>query len=422
MPTSNVIPLKRAISPKKIDLSIKVIKTLPYAQRYPEGHRRAGKVEQKIYWDSRLPGFGLVVGLNSKTFIAQRDVNGKSTKVIIDKFGIIKPDDARERAKELLVDMGKGVNPNKEKRNARAKGITLREAVEAYKTSRKTLSERTKTDITNLFNRYLASWLDKPLAEITKEMVARRHIQIVEERKANPRYPSSKATGTSTSNTTMRWLRTIYKHALAVNDSLPPNPVALLSTTRAWYPDNKRTGHIKPADLKKWIAAILKVPNDVQRDYALLVLFTGLRRIEAATLEWKNVDLKAKLLHIPVTKNKKPLALPLSNYLVTLLKERRKRCGEDERWVFPANSSSGHIAEPRYALDCAAKECGIDVTVHDLRRTFITIAESCDVPTYVFKAIVNHSTAGDVTGTHYIQMSVDRMRPWMQKITDAILK
>jgi integrase len=411
MPT-NVIAFKKAKpTPNKIPLTMERIRKLPYA-----------KGAQKIYWDSKLSGFGVRVGLSAKTFIVQRDVNGKSKKVSIDKFGVISLDDARDRAMKLLSRMGEGIDPNKEKRIARAKGITLREAVEAYKTSRKNLSERTKSDISNLFNRYLAKWLDKPLAEITIEEVAKRHIQIVEGIKANPRYPTSKATGTSTANTTMRWLRTIYKHALAVNDSLPPNPVMLLSTTRAWYPDNKRTGHIQPADLKKWISAIQNVPNDVQRDYALLVLFTGLRRIEAATLEWKNVDLKAKLLHIPVTKNKKPLALPLSNFLVTLLKERRKRCGEDERWVFPASSKSGHIAEPRYALDCAAKECGVDVTVHDLRRTFITIAESCDVPTYVFKALVNHSTAGDVTGTHYIQMSVERMRPWMQKITDAICK
>jgi len=169
------------------------------------------------------------------------------------------------------------------------------------------------------------------------------------------------------------------------------------------------------------LVAIGKVPNDLQRDYAYLVLFTGLRRNEAATIEWCNVDLEAHTLHIPITKNKRTLDLPLSSFLSTLLVARKKR-NENSPYVFPANSKSGHIEEPRHTLDWVAKECGIAVSVHDLRRTFITIAEACDVPHYVFKALVNHSVAGDVTGSNYVQMSVDRLRPWMQKITDEIVR
>ena len=62
---------------------------------------------------------------------------------------------------------------------------------------------------------------------------------------------------------------------------------------------------------------------------------------------------------------------------------------------------------------------GVHFTVHDLRRTFITIAESLDISAYAVKSLVNHSTGGDVTAG-YIIMDVERLRAPMQKITDAI--
>ena len=58
--------------------------------------------------------------------------------------------------------------------------------------------------------------------------------------------------------------------------------------------------------------------------------------------------------------------------------------------------------------------------LHDLRRTFITIAESLDIPAYALKRLLNHKTANDVTAG-YIITDVERLRRPMQQITDHIL-
>ncbi|KTD24022.1 phage-related integrase [Legionella maceachernii] len=42
---------------------------------------------------------------------------------------------------------------------------------------------------------------------------------------------------------------------------------------------------------------VQQLQNDVFRDYLLLILLTGLRRQEAATLRWDQVDLNAKNLN-----------------------------------------------------------------------------------------------------------------------------
>lgn len=74
------------------------------------------------------------------------------------------------------------------------------------------------------------------------------------------------------------------------------NPVKRLSQTRAWYRIERRQTYIKPHELKDWYDGVQLLQDGILRDYLLLILFTGLRRREAAGLTWANVDLIAKTL------------------------------------------------------------------------------------------------------------------------------
>ena len=67
------------------------------------------------------------------------------------------------------------------------------------------------------------------------------------------------------------------------------------------------------------------------------------------------------------------------------------------------------------------KASGIHFTVHDLRRTFITIAEGLDILAYALKRLMNHKINGDITAG-YILTDVERLRKPMQQITDYFLK
>ena len=63
---------------------------------------------------------------------------------------------------------------------------------------------------------------------------------------------------------------------------------------------------------------------------------------------------------------------------------------------------------------------GVSFCLHDLRRTFITIAQD-EVPYLVLKKLVNHSVGSDVTAG-YSNISLDKLRPHQQIITNKILK
>ena len=76
-------------------------------------------------------------------------------------------------------------------------------------------------------------------------------------------------------------------------------------------------------------------------------------------------------------------------------------------------------------VEARAAIAGVTWRPHDLRRTFVTVAESLDVSPYAIKALVNHAGAerqrpGDVTAG-YVSLGVERLRAPMQRITDRLL-
>ena len=88
----------------------------------------------------------------------------------------------------------------------------------------------------------------------------------------------------------MRSLRATYNHAAdraPQTNPLPPNPVRL---KKAWLPVTPRTRHLSAEQLPKFYAAVTALTNEVARDYLLLLLFTGLRRREAAALKWSEMN------------------------------------------------------------------------------------------------------------------------------------
>lgn len=137
-------------------------------------------------------------------------------------------------------------------------------------------------------------------------------------------------------------------------------------------------------------------------------------------LRWDNVDLQARTLHLPTTKNGDPLHLPLSPFLADLL-TKRKEAADGSPWVFPGPGKNGHLLETKKFLLRVTTGSGVSFTLHDLRRTFITIAESLDVPYYALKRLQNHRANGDVTGG-YIVVNAERLRVPVELVAARILE
>jgi integrase len=157
--------------------------------------------------------------------------------------------------------------------------------------------------------------------------------------------------------------------------------------------------------------AVLGLDNGLARDYLQLILLTGLRRGEALGLQWEDVDLLGRTLTVRGTKNHRDHTLPMSDYLAALL-GAMPRHGAN---VFDGSRSLSS------ALEEVARRSGVPFCIHDLRRTFATVADSLDIPGYAVKALLNHKCGSDVTAG-YVVASTERLREPMQKITDYVLR
>lgn len=158
----------------------------------------------------------------------------------------------------------------------------------------------------------------------------------------------------------------------------------------------------------------------------LMLLYTGLRRSEAATLKWSDIDFKKKTYAFTPEKKRgeRPendrVTMPMSKQLHKLLLDR-KTIGWENEYVFPGKYPSPHVSNPdNWKRDIIAVS-GVTWTFHDLRRTFITIAESLDIPHYALKALLNHSMGNDVTGG-YIIINTERLREPTQLVVDKIME
>ncbi|WP_223800052.1 hypothetical protein [Legionella longbeachae] len=63
---------------------------------------------------------------------------------------------------------------------------------------------------------------------------------------------------------------------------------------------------------------------------------------------------------------------------------------------------------------------GVLFTLHNLRRTFATIADSIDLPAYALKRLLNHKMINDVIAG-YIMKDVERLREPMHQVTNLYL-
>jgi integrase len=189
---------------------------------------------------------------------------------------------------------------------------------------------------------------------------------------------------------------------------------------KAWYRLPPRERMVKTDNLPAFYQAVDELPSRTQRDYLLLLLFTGLRRREGASLLWDDVDFAARVIRLPArrTKTGRPLDLPMTDFVRDLLIARRA-IGNDGPFVFGADSKSGHLEEPKFPLQQVAETSGIKVSAHDLRRTFVTVAEETDISVLALKALVNHSLGNDVT-SGYVQMSRERLREPAQRVCDRL--
>ena len=286
--------------------------------------------------------------------------------------------------------------------------ISLQTCYDSY-VSLRVLRPSTRKGYDRVILKYCIDWLERDLPSLTDDEILKKYVGIREK------------SGSAQAALAVRVLKALYAYAIARFQIPERNIGRILRVAGITLTPIRKTRHIQKNDLPKWYKAVSSQSKTRQertaRDIFLLGLFTGLRKTEIMSLKWEDIDLRSRILTARNTKNHRDHSLPLPDFLVRLLRERKPDTGKSP-YVFPGKDLTVRIRDIDDSRFRVIDEFRINFTIHDLRRTFATIAAEMGIPPYLLKKLLNHKS-GDVT-EGYVISTVEILRSPVQKIAKRI--
>ena len=139
-----------------------------------------------------------------------------------------------------------------------------------------------------------------------------------------------------------------------------------------------------------------------------MALMTGMRSGELYALTWNDVDLDARTIQvskawnskcgITPTKTRRSRVVPISDELLSFLKEMKLEAKPDDPNVLPRLAEWEHGEQARVTREFCEGVGITSVKFHDLRATFITNLLARGVPLAVVMSMVGHSELKTTNG------------------------
>lgn len=389
---------------------------------------------QTIYWDTRTPRLGVrITPTGNKAFIFQTWFNGTNLRTTIGDVDIWSIDKAQAEARRLKVLIDQGIDPRIEKAKSQAKskasrlkGIKGLIVWEEYiKARQHQWGDRHKADHIDMVRKggqkitrglkkgqpktkqkgILLDLLSLPINEITKEKILPWLKKEVKARPARARLALSALRAFLT------WVGDQNDYKALVDTT------ACDRLTKELPPKQAKDDCLQKEQLKTWFRGVRKINNPVISAYLQVLLLTGARRNELATLEWADVDTQWHTARIrdKVEGNR---TIPLTPYVELLINNLKR----ENKFVFSSlTAQSGRLTEPRKAHQVIIEEAGIpNLSIHGLRRSFGTLAEWVECPAGISAQIMGHKPSA-IAEKHYRRRPIDLLRAWHTKIEKFIL-
>jgi integrase len=397
--------------------------------------------DQSFLWCDDVPGLGVRVksGLDTnKRYIFQSKVNGKSMRVTIGKVDVWSIAAAQAEARRLQVLIDRGNDPRQviaDKQVAKDTALAEQEAQQ----SRETVTVSKAWD--DYVSTMKPTWGKLHLNDHHKAMQAGGEKRTRSRKLTTPGALAILAKVrlidlTPAMMTAWAKVEGVKRPARARNARTllctflnwciaHPTYKAIVTSNAAQNKETKK--HLgKPApkndalqreQLPAWFAAVKQIGNPAISAYVQVMLLTGARPNEIASVRWEDVDFQWNNLTIH-DKVDGLRVIPLTPYVAHLMAALPRR----NEWVFSSpTSASGHLVEPRIAHDKACAIAGVVVTLHGLRRSFASLTEWIEMPGGIAAQIQGHKPQG-VREQHYIRRPLDLLRMWHVKIEAWILE
>jgi integrase len=346
------------------------------------------------WYDTDTPGFAVTVSpMGKKVFYFYGRVRGKPTRVRLGTFPSVSVDDARKACRKLVGDVATGKDIALRRKQGRATVADLwAHYLETYAKVRKRTWPRDEKEYHRL--------IQPEFGTSQLVMIDRTDVEqwIARTEKAGGKGPARKA-------------RALLSKMFEVGIEggwCEKNPVR--GTYRPEFDPRQR--YLKVEEVSRFFAAVEGLRFETARDFFKLLVFTGARRSNVASMEWSEIDFTARVWIIPAqkAKSKKPIVIPLSEKALEILKRRKLMQRRPSQWVLPSRSQSGHYANPKDAWTRVVKSSGlVGLRIHDLRRSLGAWQQAGGANLKTISQSLGHSTV-DVTARFYTPEGVEGVR------------
>jgi integrase len=332
-----------------------------------------GKAEI-IHYDDDLPGFGLRLRGNARTFVVAYKIGTQHRRMTLGSTAQITLEAARTEARKIQAAVRLGRDPAAEKQEAVASLADRCEAhMHTYLTRQKA---RVRPSSYKRSEQYLLDlWKPlhaMPLTKVDRRTVAKRLSELVT------------TNGPATTDRARAVLSAFFTWAMK-EGLVEANPVA---ATNRPYEGKGRERVLSNAELAQiWRAA----GDDPYGTVVRLLILTGQRREEIGGLRRSETDFAARLIRLPAerVKNGRPHDVPLSDPAIALLRAVPVMAGRDFVFGSGASGFSG-FSIPKKALDTRIGKAMPPWVLHDLRRGVATGMAEIGVPPHIIEAVLNH--------------------------------
>lgn len=386
---------------RKVRLTKAAIQALPFAE---QGRREVYKLESD---GAIITGLELRVSASHKTFsILKRKKNGSPERFTIGRFPEISPERVKDIVGEVAVTLRKG-------ESVRASGkddTTLGELFKDFLKNRRNrrgahLSEKTKENYQNDFDRYFDKLAKKRLSEVKESTLAKLHSSIGK-------------TAPYGANRALALISSLYSYAKDRKLFTGENPAGGIKK----FPEDSRDRFIQADELPRFFQALAEEENETIRDYVLLSLLTGARRSNVLSMQWKDINLDRGEWRLLTTKNGTPQTVTLSPEAIDVLRNRKPAENDKEAsiFVFPGDGETGHLMEPKKGWKRILDRSGIsDLRIHDLRRTLGSWQAKTGASLSIIGKSLNHKNTS--TTAIYARLDLDPVRESVNTATSAMM-
>lgn len=207
----------------------------------------------------------------------------------------------------------------------------------------------------------------------------------------------------------------LYYHAIREEKYDDRNPAMSVKLNKT----EPRVRYLEHSEMERFFSVLSEYDNEISRDAILMLIFTGARKRNILEMNWKDIDLGAKVWKIPQTKTAKNVTLALVEPAMEVLRKRKAQ--QLNQWVFYSpTSKSGHLEDIKRAWQSVLKKAEINnLRIHDLRHTLATYMIANGADAFMVKRALTHKSLQSTEV--YVNPGIEHLRDKLNDTVDKMI-